>query len=55
MHLENGTRDRFTRFLKREFPYLVHRYRRLYAGKYPSIAYADGVRIVLETFRARYG
>ena len=55
MHLEGGTRDHFMRFLGQEFPHLVERYGRLYAGKYASTAYAERVRTVLGTIRARYG
>jgi len=55
MHLEGGTRDHFMRFLKREFPHLVERYGRLYAGKYASTKYAERVRTVMGAIRARYG
>lgn len=55
MHLEGGTREHFMGFLEREFPHLVERYGRLYAGKYASPEYSQRVRTVLGTIRARYG
>jgi DNA repair photolyase len=55
MHLEGGTRDHFMSFLAREFPHLVERYGRLYAGKYARSSYTERVRAVIGTLQARYG
>jgi len=55
MHLDGGTRDHFMEFLGREFPHLVERYGRLYAGKYASITYTERVKTVFGALRSRYG
>jgi DNA repair photolyase len=55
MHLEDGTRDHFMRFLAREFPELVDRYGHLYAGKYAPAAYVKQVQSVVGMLKARYG
>src|SRR5206468_11582616 len=39
MYLQEGTRAHFLGFLEREFPSLLPRYQRLYAGKYPPRGY----------------
>jgi DNA repair photolyase len=55
MHLEDGARDHFMRFLAREFPDLVERYGHLYAGKYTPRAYQERVQAVVGMLKARYG
>lgn len=55
MHLEDGTRDHFFRFLEHEAPHLLDKYARLYVRKYPDPAYAAQVAGVLDILRARYG
>ena len=55
MQLEGGTRDHFMEFLGREFPHLVERYGRLYAGKYASVTYTERVKTVFGALRSRYG
>jgi len=55
MHLEEGTRDHFMRWLQQEYPHLVDGYQRLYAGKYPPRGYRDEVKNVIGLLKARYG
>ena len=55
MHLEGGTRDHFLRFLGREYPHLVERYGRLYAGKHAERGYARRFRTVMAGLTARHG
>lgn len=55
LHLEGGTRQHFLDFLSREYPHLVERYGRLYAGKYASAAYGRQFRAVMGTLKTRYG
>ena len=55
MHLEGGTREHFLGFLRREYPHLVERYGRLYAGKHASPGYAQRFRAVMTGLTARYG
>ena len=54
MHLEAGTRDHFMGFLSREYPHLVERYGRLYAGKYASPDYVKRVQHTVGLLRARF-
>jgi len=44
MRLQDGARAHFFEFLAREFPALLPRYARLYAGANPPRAYADRVK-----------
>ena len=55
MYLKGGTKDHFMGFLAHEFPHLVERYGRLYAGAYAAPAYVKEVRGIIETFKARHG
>ena len=41
--------------LRREYPDLVERYGRLYAGKYPTKEYVNRLRTVIGALRDRYG
>jgi DNA repair photolyase len=54
MHLEDGTRDHFMKFLSREFPQLVDRYDQLYASKYAPKDYASRVSETVAMLKARY-
>ena len=54
LHLEGGTRTHFMEFLSREFPHLVTKYDRLYAGKYARRSYAAQVHGILDTLKQRY-
>ena len=55
MHLQDGTRDHFMRWLALEYPHLVDGYARLYAGKYPPKGYQDEVKSVVGLLKQRYG
>ena len=54
MHLEEGTRDHFMRWLSEEYPHLMEGYQRLYAGKYPPKGYSDQVKTVVGLMRQKY-
>jgi DNA repair photolyase len=55
LHLEGGTRDHFMGFLAREFPGLVTRYNRLYAGKYAPESYTTQVHAIVRGLSQKYG
>ncbi|HVC18998.1 MAG TPA: radical SAM protein [Vicinamibacterales bacterium] len=55
LHLEAGTRTHFLQFLAKEFPALVPRYERLYAGKYASKRYVTEVEGMVSLLQQRYG
>ncbi|MDE3156750.1 MAG: radical SAM protein [Acidobacteriota bacterium] len=55
LHLEAGTRAHFMSFLQQEYPTLVPRYERLYAGKYASKPYVAEVQGVIGLLQERYG
>ena len=55
MHLQEGTRSHFMKFLDQEFPSMVPRYERLYEKKYPPIAYRKEVQAMVRTLQDRYG
>jgi DNA repair photolyase len=54
MHLQDGTRNHFMRWLAQEYPHLVDGYQRLYAGKYPPKGYSDEVKKVVGLLKAKY-
>lgn len=54
MHLQEGTRDHFMRWLGQEYPHLVDGYERLYAGKYPPKGYSAEVKAVVGLMRQKY-
>jgi DNA repair photolyase len=54
MYLKEGTRDHFMGFLASEFPEMVEKYGRLYAGAYASADYVKAVRGVIDTLQQRY-
>ena len=54
MHLEEGTRDHFMRWLAEEYPHLIDGYHRLYAGKYPPKGYRDEVKTVVGMMMQKY-
>ena len=55
MHLEDGTRTHFMKFLEREFPAMTPRFERLYARKYAPDAYRSEVRGMVRALQERYG
>jgi DNA repair photolyase len=55
MHLQDGTRDHFMRFLAQQFPRLLPRYERLYARKNPPEAYRNEVKGMVRMLQERYG
>jgi DNA repair photolyase len=54
LHLEGGTRDHFMAFLAKEFPGLVTRYNRLYAGKYAPESYTKQVHAIVQGLSQKY-
>jgi DNA repair photolyase len=54
-HLEPGVRDHFMAFLDREYPDLVSRYRRLYAGPYAPPSYTQQVSAMVHELALRVG
>jgi DNA repair photolyase len=54
MFLKGGTRDHFMGFLSKEFPHLVERYGRMYAGAYAPTEYITGVKGMVATLQKRY-
>jgi DNA repair photolyase len=54
MYLKGGTRDHFMGFLAKEFPHMVERYDRLYAGAYAKPGYVKAVRGMIDVLQRRY-
>jgi len=55
MHLEDGTRDHFFRFLEQSFPSMVPGLTRLYAKKHAPARYRREVEAMVRVLQARYG
>ena len=55
MHLEDGTRSHFMKFLEREFPSMLPRYERLYQKKHPPGSYRAEVQAMVRVLQQRYG
>ena len=55
LYLKGGTKDHFMGFLAKEFPQMLHGYRRLYPGAYAPSSYVTAVRQVISTLQERYG
>jgi DNA repair photolyase len=55
MHLQDGTREHFLRWLSHEYPHLVDGYSALYASKYPPVGYRQEVKRIVGLMRAKYG
>jgi DNA repair photolyase len=53
LYLKGGTKDHFMEFLVREFPLLVERYERLYAGAYAPADYAATVRTLIDMLQEK--
>ena len=55
MHLEDGTRTHFMKFIAREFPSMTPRFDRLYVRKYAPEAYRKEVGAMVRVLQDRYG
>jgi DNA repair photolyase len=55
MHLQDGTRVHFMKFLGREFPSMLPRFERLYVKKYAPEAYRKEVQGMVRALQERYG
>lgn len=55
MHLEDGTRTHFMKFINREFPEMTPRFERLYRAKYAPPAYRNEVHAMVRVLQDRYG
>ena len=55
MYLKGGTRDHFMGFLARDFPHMVEKYERLYAGAYAKSDYVASVRGMIGFLQERHG
>ncbi len=55
MHLQDGTRAHFMKFVAREFPSMLPRFEKLYARKYPPEAYRQQVQGMVRLLQQRYG
>jgi DNA repair photolyase len=55
MHLEDGTRSHFMKFVEREFPSMRPRFERLYVRKYPPEAYRKEVQAMVRLLQQRHG
>jgi len=55
MHLQDGTRDHFMNFIRRDFPAMLPKYERLYAQKHPPAAYRREVQAMVRVLQDRYG
>ena len=54
LYLKGGTKDHFMEFLAREFPHLVDKYERLYAGAYAPPDYASTVRALIDMLQEKH-
>jgi DNA repair photolyase len=55
MHLQGGTRGHFLNFISREFPAMLPRFERLYAGSYAPAAYREEAQGMVRVLQSRYG
>ena len=55
MHLEDGTRDHFFRFIEQSFPSMLPGLTRLYGQKYAPAAYRKEVEAMVRLLQDRYG
>jgi DNA repair photolyase len=55
MYLKGGTKDHFMGFLASEFPGMLEKYGRLYAGAYASADYVKSIRAVIDAVQERHG
>jgi hypothetical protein len=55
MHLQEGTRTHFMRFIEREFPAMRPGFERLYAKKHAPEAYRREVKAMVRVLQEQYG
>lgn len=55
MHLQDGTRSHFMKFIEREFPAMLPRFEKLYQKKYPPQSYRKEVQAMVRLLQQRYG
>src|SRR3989454_6441391 len=55
LHLQDGARTHFMKFIAREFPSMAPRFEKLYARKYPPDTYRKEVQGMVRVLQARYG
>jgi DNA repair photolyase len=55
MHLEDGTRTHFMKFIERDFPAMTPRFDRLYTKKYAPESYRKEVGAMVRVLQDRYG
>lgn len=55
MHLQDGTRTHFMKFIERDFPAMLPRFERLYRTKYPPEGYRQEVKAMMRVLQDRYG
>ena len=55
MHLQDGTRNHFMKFIEREFPSMRPRFERLYQRKHAPEAYRMEVKAMVRVLQERYG
>jgi DNA repair photolyase len=55
MHLQDGTREHFLKFVQQAFPAMLPGLERLYANKHPPAAYRKEVQAMVRVLQNRYG
>ncbi len=55
MYLQEGTRTHFLKFIERDFPEMKPRFERLYARKYPPVAYTREIKAMVGLLQKRHG
>jgi DNA repair photolyase len=55
MHLQDGTRTHFMKFIERDFPSMLPRFEKLYAKKYAPDAYTQQIKGLVQILEERYG
>jgi DNA repair photolyase len=55
MHLQDGTRTHFMKFIERDFPSMLPRFERLYLRKYAPDSYRKEVQAMVRVLQNRYG
>ena len=55
MHLQDGTRSHFMKFVEREFPSMLPRFERLYTKKQAPESYRQEVKAMVRVLQEKYG